>query len=115
MCILITGSVGFIGFHLAKRLLKENINFIGLDNVNDYYDVSLKNARKNHLEKIAKENGLNFNFVKANLEDRETLKSVFKKYNIKKVVNLAAQAGVRYSLEKSNFSHLTHKFADNTN
>ena len=99
MCIMITGSIGFIGFHLAKRLLKDRVNFVGLDNINDYYDVSLKISRKKQLEKIANENEVKFNFVKASLEDRETLKSVFKKYKIKKVVNLAAQAGVRYSLQ----------------
>ncbi len=96
---MITGSIGFIGFHLAKRLLKDRVNFVGLDNINDYYDVSLKISRKKQLEKIANENEVKFNFVKASLEDRETLKSVFKKYKIKKVVNLAAQAGVRYSLQ----------------
>ncbi len=99
MSIIITGSVGFIGYHLAKRLLKDKVKFVGLDNINDYYDISLKNSRKNHLDKIAQENNTNFNFIKASLEDQETLKSVFDKYKIKKVINLAAQAGVRYSLE----------------
>ena len=75
MSIMITGSIGFIGFHLAKRLLKDNVNFIGLDNINNYYDVSLKISRKNELDKIAKENGVKFNFIKASLEDRATLNS----------------------------------------
>ena len=99
MTILVTGAAGFIGFHLTKRLLKEKEEIIGLDNMNDYYDVSLKLARKNQLDKIAKDSELKYSFVKANLEDRHAINDLFRKNKIKKVVNLAAQAGVRYSIK----------------
>ena len=94
--IFITGTSGFIGSNLAKRLLKENndINIIGLDNMNNYYDVSLKEYRLKELEKFD-----NFTFIKGNLADKELINSIFEKYKPSIVVNLAAQAGVRYSIE----------------
>jgi len=91
---LVTGCAGFIGFHLSDRLLKDGHEIIGLDNLNDYYDVSLKNSR---LELLQKYN--NFSFVKASLEDTDTINKLFQDYEISVVVNLAAQAGVRYSLK----------------
>ena len=92
--ILITGSSGFIGFHLAKRLLKsKNINIIGLDNMNNYYDLSLKQDRL----KILKKNK-NFIFYKVDLQNSKKLEYIFQKHKFHTVVNLAAQAGVRNSI-----------------
>lgn len=91
--ILVTGTAGFIGYHLAERLLARGDEVIGFDNVNDYYDVRLKEAR---LARLAGKPG--YHFVRAALEDREALERVFTEYRPSIVVNLAAQAGVRYSL-----------------
>ena len=94
MKILVTGAAGFIGFHLCKSLLEDNCDVLGIDNINDYYDTKLKNDRikiLNHFEK--------FNFEKIDLIDRDNLSSAFKKFTPQIVVNLAAQAGVRYSIE----------------
>ena len=94
--ILVTGSAGFIGFYLSKRLLEEieNVTVIGFDSVNDYYDVSLKEWRLEQLRKYD-----NFIFIRGNLADRELVNKVFEKYKPSVVVNLAAQAGVRYSID----------------
>lgn len=94
MKILITGTAGFIGSTLALKLLARGDEVIGVDNVNDYYDVTLKEAR---LERVKAHAG--FTEVRGNLEDRELLEATFKKHQPQRVVNLAAQAGVRYSLE----------------
>lgn len=91
---LITGAAGFIGFHLSKRLLEAGAVVVGLDNVNDYYEVSLKEARLDILNKYEK-----FSFVKGNLADKETVFDLFEKEKPDIVVNLAAQAGVRYSID----------------
>ena len=99
MTVLVTGAAGFIGFHLSKRLINNQIEVIGLDNFNNYYDVNLKIDRKKHLANIAKIKKTKFELINSHLEDKETLSLVFKKYKIKKVVNLAAQAGVRYSIQ----------------
>jgi len=92
--ILITGSSGFIGFHLSQRLLSDGYSVIGIDNMNDYYDVSLKQAR---LEILKQHH--NFQFFLLDLVDRTSIMNLFKENKITTVVNLAAQAGVRYSLE----------------
>ena len=90
--ILITGCSGFIGYHLTKKLL-DNYNIIGIDNLNDYYDINLKESRLNNLKHK------NFKFIKCDISNREELEKIFNKYKIDKVINLAAQAGVRYSIE----------------
>jgi len=93
MAILVTGAAGFIGFHLCKELLKNGVSVVGYDSVNDYYDPSLKEAR---LKILAKSE--NFTFYRSDLCDFNALKKVFEKHAVQKVCNLAAQAGVRYSL-----------------
>ncbi|MEC9368007.1 MAG: NAD-dependent epimerase [Pseudomonadota bacterium] len=93
MTILVTGAAGFIGYHTAKALLDRGDKVIGLDNLNDYYDVSLKRAR---LARLEGRNG--FRFVKADLADREAMEKLFAEEKPTRVINLAAQAGVRYSL-----------------
>ncbi len=94
MKILVTGTAGFIGNELALRLLERGDEVIGIDNLNDYYDVSLKEAR---LARIKDHD--NFIEIRKNLEDRAAIEEAFKKYQPQRVVNLAAQAGVRYSIE----------------
>jgi len=92
--VLITGAAGFIGFFLAKRLLSDGIEVVGLDNLNDYYDPALKRSR---LDQISPMHG--FNFVQIDLADRKAVAELFTRHGFDAVVNLAAQAGVRYSLE----------------
>ncbi|MBT7118245.1 MAG: NAD-dependent epimerase [Campylobacteraceae bacterium] len=109
MKILVTGTAGFIGFHLAKKLLDQGHTVIGLDNINDYYDVSLKYGRLNELgidksnlednKSLQSSTYPNHKFIKANLEDAETLNKLFETEKFDAVCNLAAQAGVRYSIE----------------
>ena len=99
--ILVTGAAGFIGFHVAQRLLSSGREVVGLDSVNDYYDPALKRARVDVLKSKS-----NFSFVHSDLADREATKSLFAKHRFPVVVHLAAQAGVRYSLENP------HAYAD---
>jgi UDP-glucuronate 4-epimerase len=107
--ILVTGTAGFIGYHLAKKLLERGDEVVGLDNINDYYDVNLKYARLEELginKDELKDNKLvtsktypNHKFIKANLEDSQTINKLFETEKFDAVCNLAAQAGVRYSIE----------------
>ena len=92
--VLITGAAGFIGYHLAKRLLKNNYRVIGYDNMNNYYSVELKEDR---IRDLARNEG--FTFIQGSLEDYRRLEKVFITYKPESVINLAAQAGVRFSLE----------------
>lgn len=93
MKVLVTGAAGFIGAALSHKLLDRGDEVIGLDNLNDYYDVSLKEARLQRLQDRA-----GFKFIKASLEDNEAMENLFKQDQPQRVVNLAAQAGVRYSI-----------------
>lgn len=92
--ILVTGAAGFIGYHLTDRLLGRGDAVVGLDNLNDYYDPGLKRARLARLEGRP-----GFTFVRLDLSDREGMAELFERQRFSRVVNLAAQAGVRYSLE----------------
>jgi UDP-glucuronate 4-epimerase len=93
--VLVTGAAGFIGYHLCLRLLKDGCTVTGIDNLNPYYDVSLKQARLERLTPFEK-----FSFFKIDIANKEDLDKIFKNSQFDVVVNLAAQAGVRYSLEK---------------
>ncbi len=108
--VLVTGAAGFIGFYTAKKLIDLGYEVIGLDNINDYYDINLKYDRLKELgidrTEAKQENNLvqssiynTFQFIRLNLEDRENLPALFKAQQFDSVINLAAQAGVRYSLE----------------
>jgi len=99
MTVLVTGAAGFIGFHLSTRLLERGTPVVGYDNVNPYYDPSLKRARLAQLESTARRTGTPFRLIEANLEDRAAVEAAFNSTKPNKVVNLAAQAGVRYSIE----------------
>ena len=98
--ILITGAAGFIGYHTCIKLLENGETVIGLDNINNYYDIELKKKRLSNIEKISNSKNLNWNFIKGNLEDKKLLDNLFAKYKPEIIINLAAQAGVRYSLEE---------------
>ena len=98
MIILITGVVGFIGFHLASRLIKEGETIVGIDNFNDYYDQELKEERYEILKKLALDHNVDFEIFRSNIEDLEAIEEISNKYNPNIVIHLAAQAGVRYSL-----------------
>ncbi|WP_298480658.1 NAD-dependent epimerase [uncultured Maribacter sp.] len=111
MKILITGAAGFIGYHLSLNLIKEGHEVLGIDNINDYYDVNLKYARLAELGIFKEEASIfnltttsslyeKFKFIRANIEDRKELPKIFKKEKFDYVCNLAAQAGVRYSIEE---------------
>lgn len=109
MKVLVTGSAGFIGFHLCQKLISDGHEVFGIDNLNSYYDVNLKNARLieagfdikqlETLKKISSKKNENYFFQKLNLIDKNNLEKIFSQENFDAVCNLAAQAGVRYSLE----------------
>jgi len=94
MKVLVTGAAGFIGSQLSKRLLERGNEIVGLDNLNEYYDINLKKARLTQLEELP-----NFRFIKLELADRSGIAELFAREKFNRVVNLAAQAGVRYSIE----------------
>ena len=98
MTVLVSGSAGFIGYHLSKRLLSEGNIVIGVDNINNYYDPQLKEDRLNKLVNFSN----HYKHIKCSLQDKDSLKNIFDNYKPKKVINLAAQAGVRYSIENPN-------------
>jgi UDP-glucuronate 4-epimerase len=97
--VLVTGAAGFIGFHVAARLLARGDAVVGFDNVNDYYDVALKQARLAELDRIAAGAGAGYRFVRADLAEPSALPAVFAGEGFDRVIHLAAQAGVRHSLE----------------
>jgi UDP-glucuronate 4-epimerase len=94
MKILVTGAAGFIGYHVSRTLIHRGDEVVGLDNLNDYYDVKLKLARLAQIE-----SNPHFSFIKADLQDRDAIDKLFEDHDFDAVINLAAQAGVRYSLE----------------
>jgi len=112
MKILVTGTAGFIGFHLVNQLVKQDIEVVGIDNINDYYSPELKFARLNEAgiskkasewnQKISSSKFPNYSFVRMNLEDRKQIDQLFQNEKFDMVCNLAAQAGVRYSIENPN-------------
>ena len=99
--VLLTGSAGFIGFHLCKKLLSEGFNVTGIDNLNEYYDLKLKKSRLKNISDFVSENNLNKNykFEICDISNKKDLHKIFKVNDINIVINLAAQAGVRYSIE----------------
>ncbi len=99
MKILVTGNAGFIGFHTAQKLLQRGDSVVGFDVVNDYYDPTLKEARLKELEGVAEETGSSYHFIRANLADRAAVEQCFADHRFDRVIHLAAQAGVRYSIE----------------
>ena len=99
MTVLITGAAGFIGYHLSRRLLERGTSVVGFDNMNSYYDPSLKRARLQQLQATAERSGTPFQLIEADLEERQAVEAAFDRHKPRKVVNLAAQAGVRYSID----------------
>ena len=98
--VLVTGAAGFIGCNLCKKLLSDYAcaEIVGIDSISDYYDVNIKYERLNEIEALATSTGKKWTFIKANLADKAAVDSLFEKYHFAVVVNLAAQAGVRYSI-----------------
>lgn len=96
---MVTGNAGFIGFHTAAKLLQRGDEVVGIDNVNDYYDTSLKESRLALLEKTAQQTGGRYSFIRANLADMSLVARCFQDHQFDRVIHLAAQAGVRYSLD----------------
>jgi UDP-glucuronate 4-epimerase len=99
MTVLVTGAAGFIGYHLSRRLLQRGTAVLGFDNLNPYYDPALKRARLDRLQRCAAETGSPFQLIEADLADGAALAAAFAEHRPTRVVNLAAQAGVRYSIE----------------
>ena len=96
--VLVTGAAGFIGYHVCKNLLEEGYSVIGIDNLNSYYDVDLKNARLKEIEELISRKKSSWRFYKSDISNKESLLEIFNKCKPQIVINLAAQAGVRYSL-----------------
>jgi len=99
MKVLVTGNAGFIGFHVAKRLLQRGDEVVGFDVVNDYYSPELKEARLRLLQETSRRTNSGYHFIRANLADRAAVEACFADHKFDRVIHLAAQAGVRYSLE----------------
>lgn len=99
MKVLVTGAAGFIGFHVSKKLLERGDDVVGIDNFNDYYDPALKEARAQLLNETAKNHQGNFDLIRGNIADKAIIDQCFKEHAFDRVIHLAAQAGVRYSLE----------------
>ena len=99
MKVIVTGAAGFIGFHLCNSLLEKGHKVLGIDNINPYYDINLKKARLKLIQK--KDKFKNFSFFKGEIQDEFFLKNIFKSFEANIVINLAAQAGVRYSMVNS--------------
>ncbi|UYG06314.1 NAD-dependent epimerase [Halomonas sp. M4R1S46] len=99
MKILVTGNAGFIGFHVARRLLERGDSVVGVDAVNDYYDPTIKEARLTLLEETAARTGSAYVFLRQDLADQQIVNDAFREHRPERVIHLAAQAGVRYSLE----------------
>ena len=99
MKFLVTGNAGFIGFHTAKKLLERGDSVVGFDIVNDYYDTTIKEARLALLEQTAASTGSDYTFIRQNLADKHEVNKCFEHHQFDRVIHLAAQAGVRYSLE----------------
>lgn len=110
MKVLVTGAAGFIGSHVSLRLLERGDEVVGIDNLNDYYEVSLKEARLQRVKDKAAVSGSNFRHVKMDVEDRAGMAELFRTEKFDKVVHLAAQAGVRYSIENP-FAYLDSNIA----
>jgi UDP-glucuronate 4-epimerase len=96
--ILVTGAAGFIGYHVARRLIERGDSVVGFDVVNDYYDPALKEARLAHLHELGATQGADFRFIRADLADHGAVDTAFADHGFDRVIHLAAQAGVRYSL-----------------
>ena len=99
MTVLVTGAAGFIGFNLTKRLLERGTPVVGFDNLNPYYDPALKHARIDQLSQVSAQTGTSFQLIEADLENQPAVAAAFSNHKPSHVVNLAAQAGVRYSIE----------------
>ena len=99
MKILVTGNAGFIGFHICKKLLERGDTVVGLDNLNPYYDIDLKRSRLKILKKIAAKRKKKYFFFKIDISNIQRIKKIFTRHKFDRVIHLAAQAGVRYSLK----------------
>jgi UDP-glucuronate 4-epimerase len=114
MKVLVTGNAGFIGHHVARTLMERGDSVVGVDAVNDYYDIALKEARLASLDETAKRTGAEYHFIRANLADGEVVRACFLQHRFDRVIHLSAQAGVRYSLDnpqayvESNVTAFTH-------
>ena len=100
--VLVTGAAGFIGFYITKKLIKKNFNVLGIDNLNNYYDINLKKSRIEELNKIATNSNRIWKFAKGSIENNKFINSVFSDFIPDIVINLAAQAGVRHSISNPN-------------
>ena len=97
--VFVTGAAGFIGANLCHELIRQKFNVIGLDNINSYYDINLKNSRLKKINDFVQKNNLKWNFFKGDIENKIFLEEIFKDFKPEVVIHLAAQAGVRYSIK----------------